>query len=262
MLGLLGVLGCVCIKESLLPFLYTIVYMCTYINLTKWITIMTNSTTTTIVTNSTINLISGVECNNEEAKFIHNCLFNNIKKSGESMQDTNYIQHLKEVSNELKLIQMQYFVQPMLGDFPIGPLELIEKEELLEMIHRYNHGTQGYYDEWFTLTTVGGMELEIADYYKEAQAHADSMAEMDSDEVYQEVADDGGFTHMSERQYDIAGFEEDEYQERDDAEDISVYNEYMQDLQNQVNEDEYWEIIETRRDAQWVAQQQATGRIY
>ena len=135
---------------------------------------MTNSTTTNTITNSTINLISGVECNNEEAKFIHNCLFNNIKKSGESEQSTNYVQHLKEVSNELKLVQMQYFVQPMLEDFPIGSLELISKEELLEMVHSYNHGKLGHCDAWFTLTTVGGMELDIADYYKEAQAWADT----------------------------------------------------------------------------------------
>lgn len=62
-----------------------------------------------------------------------------------------------------------YIIQPMLEDFPIGPLESITYEELMPMVFAYNYGTLGHCDAWFTLTTEGGMELDIADYYEEAE---------------------------------------------------------------------------------------------
>ena len=48
-----------------------------------------------------VNLINGVKCTNEEAAFIHRCLFNNFKRNGNSNQCSAYTQHLKEVFNDL-----------------------------------------------------------------------------------------------------------------------------------------------------------------
>ena len=48
-----------------------------------------------------IQLINGVKCTQREAAFINYCLFDNFKKHGNSAQDKQYVQHLKEVCNEL-----------------------------------------------------------------------------------------------------------------------------------------------------------------